>query len=172
MEKLRSRETRGSAYIYNTLCSISHSLSQQAFIELLLLSGDELDYNDIEMNRIKYALTKSLGSPWRKDCQAAASTALQRTSIYPPGIRTLCQDPHPAPSPAQHPHQLCQPQIIRMLSLPPHPFTLKHHLRPQARPWRQRQKKEKKNDSSLTSRDSTMVKGREGCQQPDAWVTR
>lgn len=76
MEKLRPRETRGSAYIYNTLHSISHSLSQQAFIELLLLSGPELDYNDTETNRVKHALTKSLGAPRRKDRQAAPGAAL------------------------------------------------------------------------------------------------
>jgi len=140
MEKLRPRETRGSAYIYNTLCSISHSLSWQAFIELLLLSGPELDYNDIETNRIKYALTKSLGSPrQRQQAQPSRELAfiLQAFKLC---ARTPTQPHllHNTPTNSISP-KLSECFLSHLIHSHP-----KHHLRPQARPWKHRDQKKKR----------------------------
>lgn len=76
------------------------------------------------MNRIKYAPSNGPGSAQGKECQAAASTKLcrhtapQRTSIFPPSIRALCQDPCPASFPAQHPHRFLSPQNCQNASSP------------------------------------------------------
>lgn len=46
-DRTEAQRARGPAYIYNTIFN-QLTLSQQAFIELLLLSGPESDYNDTE----------------------------------------------------------------------------------------------------------------------------